>query len=236
MTLVWKRELQGYLYTPVMYIFLIVYLCLSSVFFIIGNLAARSGNMLSLLANMSYLWMLLTPVLTMRLLSAGDSGGDQLLYNSAMPLSDIVLGKYLASVTVLFAAAILSLLYPAIIAVAGTLYWQETLAGYLGFLLLGASFLAVDLWIASLTKTPVIALVAGFGVNLFIWLSELFLKAVSIPAVAGFAEKISLYRHLAPFLSGRIGLGDVVFDAAFIGLMLFLCVRTLEIRRWRNGL
>ncbi|MBQ4436544.1 MAG: hypothetical protein II879_10705 [Clostridia bacterium] len=53
MTLVWKRELQGYLYTPLMYIFLIVFLGLSSVFFIIGNLAARSGDMLSLLSSMS---------------------------------------------------------------------------------------------------------------------------------------------------------------------------------------
>ena len=76
MTLVWKREMQGYFYTPVMYIFLFVYLSLSSVFFIIGNLASRSGDMLSLLSNMSYLWMLLTPALTMRLLSAGDAGGD----------------------------------------------------------------------------------------------------------------------------------------------------------------
>ena len=128
MTLVWKREMQGYFYTPVMYIFLFVYLGLSSVFFIIGNLASRSGDMLSLLSNMSYLWMLLTPALTMRLLSAGDAGGDQLLYNSALPLSSIVLGKYLASLTILLAAILLSLIYPLIIAVCGTLYWQETLA------------------------------------------------------------------------------------------------------------
>ena len=236
MTLIWKRELQGYLYTPLMYIFLIVFLGLSSVFFIVGNLAARSGDMLSLLSNMSYLWMLLTPVLTMRLLSSGDAGGNQLLYGSALPLSHIVAGKYMASVTVLFTAIILSLLYPVIIAVSGTLYWQETLAGYLGFLLLGACFLAVDLLVAALTKTPVVALVAGFGVNLFIWLSELFLKAVSLPALSGLAEKISLYRHLTPFLSGRIGLSDVVFDVTFIILMLFLCVRVLEVRRWRDGL
>ena len=236
MTLVWKRELQGYLYTPLMYIFLIVFLGLSRIFFIIGNLAARSGDMLSLLTNMSYLWMLLTPVLTMRLLSSGDTGGNQLLYGSALPLSHIVAGKYMASVTVLFTAIILSLLYPVIIAVSGTLYWQETLAGYLGFLLLGASFLAVDLLVAALAKTPVVALVAGFGVNLFIWLSELFLKAVSLPALSGLAEKSSLYKHLTPFLSGRIGLSDVVFDVPFIILMLFLCVRVLEVRRWRDGL
>ena len=236
MILVWKRELQGYLYTPVMYIFLIVYLSLSSVFFVIGNIAARSGDLLSLLSNMSYLWMLLTPVLTMRLLSAGDAGGDQLLYNSALPLAGIVLGKYMAAVTVLVAAILLSLLYPLMVAISGTLYWQETLAGYLGFLLLGMAFLSVDLLVASLTRTPVIALVAGFGVNLFIWLSDLLLKAVSMPLLSGLAEQLSLYRRLTPFMSGRVGLGDVVFDLSFASLMLFFCVRVLELRRWKGGL
>ena len=236
MILVWKREMQGYLYTPDMYIFLIVYLGLSSVFFVIGNIAARSGDMLSLLSNMGYLWMLLTPVLTMRLLSAGNAGGDQLLYGSTLPIAAIVLGKYLASVTVLAAAILLSGLYPLIVAVTGTLYWQETLAGYLGFFLLGSAFLAVDLLVASLTKTPVIALVAGFGVNLFIWLSDLLLKAVTVPGLSRIAETVSLYRRLSPFLSGRIGLSDIVYDLSFAALMLFLCVRVLELRRWREGL
>ena len=236
MILIWKRELQGYLLTPVMYVFLTVYLSLSSVFFVIGNLAARSGDMLALLSNMSYLWMLLTPTLTMRLLSAGDAGGDQLLYNSPLSLSAIVLGKYLAAVTVLLAAILLSGVYPLIIALSGTLYWQETLAGYLGFLLLGMSFLAVDLLVASLTRTPVIALVAAFGVNLFIWLSDLLLRAVSVPFLSAVAASASLYRRLMPFLSGRVGLGDVVFDLSLVGLLLFLCVRVLEVRRWRGGL
>ena len=236
MILIWKREMQGYLYTPVMYIFLIVYLSLSSVFFIVGNLAARSGDMLSLISNMSYLWMLLTPVLTMRLLSAGEAGGDQLVYLYAQSMTGVVLGKYLASLTILMAAILLSLMYPAIVAACGTLYWQETLAGYLGFMLLGAAFLAVDLLVASLTRTPVIALVAGFGVNLFIWLSDLLLKAVSIPLLSSAAGAMSLYRRLTPFLSGRIGLGDVVFNLSFIGLMLFFCVRVLELRRWKGGL
>ena len=236
MILIWKREMQGYLYTPVMYIFLIVYLSLSSVFFVIGNLAARSGDMLSLISNMSYLWMLLTPVLTMRLMTAGESGGDQLIYNSALPLTGVVLGKYLASLTILLAAIMLSTLYPIIVALCGTLYWQETLAGYLGFLLLGAAFLAVDLLVASMTRTPVVALVAGFGVNLLIWLSDLLLKAVIVPLLSSIGSSISLYRRLTPFLSGRIGLGDIVFNLSFIGLMLFLCVRNLELRRWKVGL
>ena len=236
MLTIWKRELQSYLYTPVMYVFLAVYLMLSSVFFVIGNLAARSGNMLVLLSNMSYLWMLLTPILTMRLLSASTTGGDQLLYSSALPLGKIVAGKYLAALSVLAAAMILSLLYPILVSIYGTLYWQETIAGYLGFLLLGASFLSLDLLVAAQTKTPAVALAAAFGVNLFIWLFDLLVKAVSLTSLTRIAEAVSLYRRLSPFLSGRIGLGDVVFSLSFICLMLFFCTRSLELRRWKGGL
>ena len=81
-----------------------------------------------------------------------------------------------------------------------------------------------------------IALVAAFGVNLFIWLSDLLLRAVSVPFLSAVAASASLYRRLMPFLSGRVGLGDVVFDLSLVGLLLFLCVRVLEVRRWRGGL
>ncbi len=226
--------MAGYLYTPVMYIFLSVYLGMSGVFFVIGNLAARSANVLTLLSNMSYLWMLLTPVLTMRLLNA--AGGDQWLYGAPLSLGAIVAGKYLAALTVLLAAIALSLLYPALISLYGTLYVKEALAGYLGFFLLGASFLALDMLISALSRTPIVALVASFGVNLFVWLYDLLMKAVSIPGLSAVAGDISLYSHLQPFLSGRIGLSDVVFSLSLIPLLLFLCVRALEARRWKDGL
>ena len=236
MLIILKRELQSYFHTTGMYIFLAVFLALSSAFFIIGNLAARSGDVLSFLSNMSYLWMLLTPVLTMRLLSSNHTGGDQLLFSSSMSLGKIVLGKYLSALCVLCMSIVLSLLYPLIISVTGTLYIGETFAGYLGFFLLGAAFLAIDLWIASLTLTPIAALVAAFGANLMIWLYDILMKAVNIPFLTNTAEFLSLYRRLAPFLSGRIGLGDLVFDVSFAALMLFFCTRTLEIRRWKGGL
>ena len=236
MVLIWKREIRSYLYTPLMYVFLFVFFSLSSVFFMIGNLAARSGNMLTCLSNMSYLWMLLTPVLTMKLLSAGTSGGDQQLYGSSLPLSRIVFGKYLAAFSILLCAVIVSLIYPLVIFLSGTLYWHETLAGYIGFLLLGACYLALDLLIASLTKTPLVALIACSGSNLFCWLIDVLLKAINAPVLSDIGERISLYRHLSAFLSGRIALGDIIFDLSFVFMALFMCIRVLEVRRWRSGL
>ena len=69
MRAIFRREMQSYFYTPAAYVFMGVFLALTSVFFGVNNLAGRSSNLMTLIAAMSYLWMLLSPVLTMRLLS-----------------------------------------------------------------------------------------------------------------------------------------------------------------------
>jgi len=236
MPTVLKRELRSYLHTPMAYIFIVVFLLLSSVFFIIGNLAARSGSMLNLLGSMSYLLMLLCPILSMRLLSAGTDGGDQLLYQSALPLSAVVTGKYLAAVTVLLCGAALSLIYPTLIALYGTLSIAETLTGYLGFLLMGMCFLSMDMLVAAVSRTPTLALLSAFGLNLLVWLSDLLGQAAQNALLQRAAAFLSLYRRLSPFLSGRLSLSNLIYDLSFIAVMLFLCVRVLEIRRWRGRL
>ena len=232
---VYKRELKSYFLTPSGYVFIGVFLLLGSIFFIIGNLAARSGNMLSLLSSMSYVWMLLSPILAFKLLSARNDGGDQVLFSSSLSLTRIVLGKYLAACTILLASVLLSFIYPVMISVLGTLYIPETAVGYLGFLLLGCSFLALDMLIASMTRTPMVAVIASFGVHLLLWLSGLFAQAVSVPFVSSVLSFLSLYDRLSPFLSGRLSLANLLFDLSFCAVMLFLCIRVLDSHRWREN-
>ena len=119
---IYKRELKSYFLTPAGYVFIGIFLLLGSVFFIIGNLAARSGSMLSLLSNMSYVWMLISPILSFKLLSARMEGGDQILFSSSLSLTRIVLGKYLAACTILLISVLLSFIYPIMIALLGTRY------------------------------------------------------------------------------------------------------------------
>ena len=66
---IWKREMQGYFCTPVGYLFMGVFLALASVMFYLQILRQRSSDLLTFIGQMSYLWMLLSPVLTMRLLA-----------------------------------------------------------------------------------------------------------------------------------------------------------------------
>lgn len=233
---IYRKEMQSYFYTPAAYVFIGVFLMLSSIFFGVGNLAARSSNLLNLLSNLSYVWMLLSPLLTMRLL-AGErrQRTDQLLYSSPCSLSGIVLGKFFAACTVLLCAVGLTWIYALIVAIYGTLYLPETLVGYLGFLLQGCAFLALDLFVSCFARSQMTAVVLGVGANLLVWFSDVVAQAVTVDTVSNVLSFISLYQRFAPFAQGQLRAANVLYDLAFVGIMLFLSVRVLDARRWSEA-
>ena len=94
MKAVWKREMQGYFCTAIGYVYLCVFLTVSSVLFYLAILSQRSGDLPTFIGEMSYLWMLLSPVLTMRLLAEErQKKTDQLLLTSPVSLTGIVTGN-----------------------------------------------------------------------------------------------------------------------------------------------
>ena len=233
MRAIFKRELQSYFYTPAAYVYLLVFFALGSVFFAVGNLSARSSDLTGFLWNMGYLWMLLTPVLTMHTY-AGErkSRTDQLFFSSPVSLPGVVIGKYLAGAAVLAAGLALSLVYPLIIGLWGRLYAGEALCGYLGFLLQGCAFLAVDMYVSARCRAPVTAAVWAFGVNLTLWLTDVVSSAVSVGWISGALKAVSLYMRAAPFQQGQLSPANLLYFLAVIALMLFLTVRALDERRW----
>jgi len=232
---IYRREMQSYFYTPAAYVFMGVFLTLGSIFFGVGNLAARSGHVPSLLAQLSYLWVLLCPVLTMRLI-AGERRArtDQMLFASPCPLTHLVLGKYLAACTVVGITVCLTLVYPLLVSLYGTLYLGETAAAYIGLLLQGCAFTALDLFLSCFGRSQMTAAALGVGVNLVVWLADALAGAA--PGLAGKAlDFISLYRRFAPFVRGQLSLSNLLYYVLFIFIMLFLSVRVMDARRWSEA-
>ena len=236
MRAIFRKEMQSYFYTPVAYVFMGVFLMLGSIFFGVSNLAARSGNMLTLFSQLSYLWLLLSPILTMRLL-AGErrQHTDQMLFSSPCSLSAMVTGKYLAACAVLLLAVLCTAFYALMVAIYGTLYIGETLVGYLGLILQGCAFIALDLFVSCFARFQMTAAVAGIGANLLIWLSDVVAAAVSVEMVSKALRFISLYQRFSPFARGQLSLSNVLYYCLFIFIMLFLSVRVLDTRRWSEG-
>ena len=232
---IWKRELQGYFFTPVGYVFMGVFLTLSSVIFYLTIMQSRSSDLLSFIGTMSYLWMLLCPVLTMRLLAEEKSKRtDQLLLTSPVSLGGMVLGKYLAAVTVMLFTVLLTGLFVLIVAIYGRVYPGELLVGYLGFVLQGCAFLALDLFISGCTSNQVTAVVAAFGANFVLWMVDLLQTAISIDWLSSVLSFFSLYARSEPFLMGQLSLASVGYDLSFAAAFLVLTIHLLDSRRYRG--
>ncbi|MBR6705520.1 MAG: ABC transporter permease subunit [Clostridia bacterium] len=236
MRTIYSREMQGYFFTPIGYVFIGIFLLLSSVFFGVGNLTERSGNILFLLRNMSYLWMLLCPVLTMKLV-AGERQAhtDQLLYSSPCSLSGVITGKFFAACTVLLAAIVLSFVYPALVAIYGKLYLTETLVGYLGFLLTGCTFIALDIFVSCFAKSVVTSAIMCFGVNLMVWFFDVIALAAKGTVIADFFVFLSPYQRFTPFTLGQLSWANLLYGFLICAIMIFLSIRVLDARRWSEA-
>lgn len=236
MRAIYRREMQSYFYTPTAYVYIGVFMAMSGVFFGIGNLMTRSTNLLSLLANMGYLWMLLTPLLVMRLF-AGErrQHADRLLLSSPCSIGGIVLGKFFAACTVLLCGVVLTFAYPALVAVYGTLYVGETLVGYLGFILQGCAFIALDMLISCFARNQATAAILCFGGNLLVWFTDILSEAISVDFLSDALAFVSLYRRFLPFSLGQLSFASVLYHVVFTALMLFLCGRMMDARRWNEA-
>lgn len=233
---IWKRELQGYFFTPVGYVFMGVFLLLSSVMFFLTIMQTRSSDLLSFIGMMSYLWMLLCPVLTMRLLAEEkQKRTDQLLLTSPVSLPGVVLGKYLAAVTVMLMTVLLTCLFIIIVAIYGQVYPGEVLVGYLGFVLQGCAFIALDLFISGCTGNQVTAAVASFGANFVLWMLDLVQNAISIDWIQELLSFFSLYARSEPFLMGQFSFASAGYDLSFAAAFIVLTIHLLDTRRYRGA-
>ena len=232
MKAIWKRELKSYFYTPTGYVFIGVFLLVSSVLFFLSILKQHSGDLPTFIGQMSYLWMLLSPVLTMRLLAEEkQKKTDQLLLTSPVSPVGIVAGKYLAAVTVLIITAGTTLFYAAVVALYGRIFPQELAVNYLGFILQGCAFTAMDLYVSGCSGTPVTAAVMGFGVNFLVWMIDLLQDQIPIRWIEEGINFLSLYSRNEAFLMGQLSWAGIVYEISFAVVFLAMTVHHLESRR-----
>jgi ABC-2 type transport system permease protein len=145
-------------------------------------------------------------------------------------LSWLVAGKFFAACTVLLIAVAATSVYALIVAVYGKLYLGETLVGYLGFILQGCAFIALDLCLSAQCKSPVTAAVLSFGANLAVWMMDLLASAAPqwLERALSF---LSLYSRNEPFLMGQLSYASVLYDLSFAAAFLALTVFVMDRRR-----
>lgn len=236
-----KREVQNYFLTPIGYVFMGIFLLVGGVFFFLYNIMSASSDLSTMFSNLNYLFMLVVPILTMKLLSEEKRNkSDQLLLTSPRSIWEIVLGKFMAACSVLLATMAVTLLYVIVICVYSTeVHAGLILSNYLGFFLLGCSYIAIGTLMSAMTENQVSAAVLTLGVNLMLQLIEAIGPQLSLPTALSFLTTafswLSLYTRYYQFAAGVLSIANVFYFASFCGIILFLAVRVIDKRRWSEG-
>lgn len=163
-----KKELRQYFYSMVGFVFLAFFLAIVGLYTWAGNLAGGIGNFELTLGNMTFIYVILIPILTMRIMAEENKQRtDQLLYTSPISLTKVIVGKYLAVMSLFTITILIVALYPLIISQYGQdVRLSLAYSSLIGFYLLGAANIAIGVFISSLTESQVIAAVVSFIVLL----------------------------------------------------------------------
>lgn len=230
---IYRREIGAFFSSSIAYVFLAVFYLITGFFFTMDNLAAGSASLVSVFSTMFVISIFLIPLLTMKLFSEEKKQRtEQGLLTAPVSLTGIVLGKYFAALTIYLIAAAVALVLGVILSLFGTVAWMTLISNFLAIVLVGAAFIAVGLFISSLTENQVAAAVGGIVCLLAFFLVDLLAARVSVTWIQTLLYDLSFYTRYYEFTCGIFNLSSVLFFVSTAVLFNFFTVRVFEKRRW----
>ena len=230
---IYRREMNAFFISGIAYVFLSVFFLLSGIFFYNGVIAGGTTETSALFSSMFIIVLFLIPILTMKLMSEEKKNRtDQGLLTAPVGLWSIVLGKYFAALTLFVIAESIVFVYSIILAYLGNVVWSTLLGNYFAMLFLGWAFIAVGLFISSLTENQMAAAVASMLALFMLYLFDSLASNVSNEILNKLMMSLSFYSRYIEFTQGVFNLSSVVFFLSTAFLFNFFTVRVLDKRRW----
>jgi len=177
--------------------------------------------------------LMISPLITMRLLSEEKQNGTlHLLLSSPISMTQIVTGKYLGALLFFSIIIIQISLMPLSLANAADLDTGKFAAGMLGQFLNVAAFLALGLYMSSLSKQPVIAAASTYGLLIMFWIINI--ASTTEAASSNFFNYISMTYHSTQMLRGIVYSSDVAYFLLFSLFFILLSIRQLDAQRLQH--
>lgn len=240
MKAIYKRELRSYFCSFTGWLFVAVNLFVMGLYFIVYNMLMGYPTISYVLQSIVFTFIVTIPILTMRVLSEERKNKtDQLILTAPVSVGKIVLGKYLALVTVLLIPTVFMGILPLFLRLGGEFQMGISYASLLGFFLYGGLAIAVGLFLSALTESVVIAAVLAFGA-LFLGyimpgISNLLTSAGTSAVTTVIARILSCFDMVGRFdtlSSGYFELEAVVYYVTAIALALFCTAQVMQKRRY----
>lgn len=186
MLAIYERELKSYFHSMTGCVFIAFLVMFTEIYFMAYNLNAGYPYFSYTLSGSLIVFLVGIPLLTMRSFSEErKTKTDQLLLTAPLSLTKVVLGKYFAMVTVLAVPNVIFCLFPLLIKLQGTAYLLVDYSSIAVFFLLGCVYLAIGMFMSSLTESQIIAFISTFGILLLLYLWDGILSFLPGSAFSG---------------------------------------------------
>lgn len=232
MLAIMRREFKAYFTSPIGYIVVAAFYLMSGVFYT-QLIAYGYGDMRNLFSSMYTVIMFLIPVLTMRLMSEDKKiKTDQILLTAPVTVTGIVFGKYLAALIVFIISTLATVAQCLVLALFAVPDWGVIFTNYIGMLLLGATFIAIGMFISSLTENQVVAAIGSIAVAILVTIADSIFPKISIEFLETFLSDATFSTRYNEFMNGIMNFSNIIFFLSIVAVFLFLSGRVLEKRRW----
>jgi ABC-2 type transport system permease protein len=205
-------------------------------------MAARGGQqpmlfqeylIMSFVGNLTVTLMFVMPFLGMRFFAEEKrSGTIETLFTMPFSDLDILLGKYLAGLSLLGLLVLTVAMYPAALASYADIHWPPVAMAFVGLFMVGALFLALGTFCSSLTENQVVAAALTFGACLLLFILNWTTQGKSGPIMDIIAQ-LGVMEHFNDLGKGLVHLKDISYFFLFIIFLLFATLRVLESKAWR---
>lgn len=229
-----KREFRSYFLSPIAYIFLSLYLILTNFVFFQGFFVAGESSMRSYFDLLPWFFLIFLPAITMRSWAEERKNKTlELLLTWPVRDSEVVMGKFLASLLFLGVALLMSITVPLTVISVGKPDVGVLAASYIGALFLGASYIAIGMAISSITENQIVAFIATVVfLMVFVVIGQDAVIAYFPTKVGMFLTSLSLESHFQSIARGVLDSRDFIYYLSVIGFSLFLNSQSLESRKW----
>lgn len=189
MIAIYKRELKSYFTGMMGYVFVAFVLLFIGIYTAAINLKYAYPGFEYVLKSATFMYLIAVPVLTMRVFAEERRQyTDQLLYSLPVRVVDVVLGKYLAMVTLLTLPLLVAAFYPLMVGSFGAISYATAYGSLLAFYLLGCALIAVGMFMSSITENQIIAAVMSLGTLVLCYLMTALSNLMTSTSLASTAS------------------------------------------------
>lgn len=232
MKAIFKREFKSYFTSPLGFVYLAIFLFFEGMFFA-QIFSYSSASVEVIFPSMASIVVLITPVLTMRLLSEDRRAKvDQALICAPVSVTGIVLGKFFAALAVYTVAFSPLVLFQLVVTFMASVNWLVFLNALIGAVLIGAALIAIGMFISSLTESPIISCILTLVTFLLLMVITNLASLTGSDFIVSVAEKVAFINLFSSFAGSVFRITDVIFLASVSAVFVFLSIRAVERRRW----